>query len=276
MVRSYYVASDLAHALVTLATTAPSLVAWRQGALELLQGCLRFEAALFHELSPRVPLDRAGVIGFDLERFAATRRHWDDTAVELAPLTSLALQQGGVATDREAFFGGPSRSASSAQRASGPRSRARRWWDRGVARPLGIRSAMLAHLVLDGRIVSVAFLARRRDPPFSTREREAVQGLVPMLALGDGYHLARSLPALPGVPTRVRCLDERLTSRQRQVVEYVALGRTNVEIGTALGISMHTVRNLLVKICARLGAANRAEVVRLAVIHARPVLDPTP
>lgn len=259
IVHSYYVAPDLAHDLVALATTAPSLVAWRQGALERLRGCVRFEAGLFHELSPRVPLDRAGVIGFDLERFAATRRHWDDTAVQLAPLTSLALQQGGVATDREALR---------------PRTGARRWWDRGVARPLGVRSAMLAHLVLDGRIVSVAFLARRRDPPFSTREREAVRALVPVLALGDGYHLARSLPALPGVPTGVRCVDERLTARQRQVVEYVALGRTNAEIGVALGISMHTVRNLLVKICARLGAANRAEVVRLAVLYARPVIDP--
>jgi DNA-binding CsgD family transcriptional regulator len=258
MVRSYYVASDPSHELAALAAASTSLVAWRQGALERLRGYVRFEAALFHELSPRVPLDRAGVIGLDLERFAATRRQWDDHAVELAPITGLALQQGGVATDREAFA---------------PRSRARSSWDRAVTRPLGLRSAMLVHLVLDGRIVSVVMLARRLDPPFSTREREAVQALVPVLALGDGYHLSRSGPALPGVPTRVRCLDERLTERQREVVEYVALGRTNAEIGIALGISMHTVRNLLVKVCARIGAANRAEVVRLAVLHARPVRE---
>lgn len=263
-------ASDPSHALALLATTAPSLVAWRQGALEQLRALVRFEVALFHELSPRVPLERAGAIGLDLPRFAATRRQWDDAAVELAPLTSLALQQGGIATDREAF---------------GLRGRARSWWDRVVGRPLGLRSAMLAHVVLDARIVSAVLLARRHDPPFSTRERQAVQALVPVLALGDGYHLARSQlsrgaarldPSLPGIPTQVRCLDERLTARQRQVVEYVALGRTNAEIGTALGISPHTVRNLLVKVCARIGAANRAEVVRLAVLHARPVIDPGP
>jgi DNA-binding CsgD family transcriptional regulator len=239
-------------------------VAWRQCALERLRVHVRFEVGLFHELSPRVPLERAGAIGLDLQRFAATRREWDDNAVELAPLTMLALQQGGVATDREAF---------------GIRGRARTWWDRVAAVPLGLRSAMLAHLVLDARIVSGVLLARRRDPPFSTRERQAVQAWVPVLALGDGYHLARnrssqSGPSLPGVPTQVRCLDERLTERQRQVVEYVALGRTNAEIGTALGISMHTVRNLLVKVCTRIGAANRAEVVRLAVLHAKPVIDP--
>jgi DNA-binding CsgD family transcriptional regulator len=113
-------------------------------------------------------------------------------------------------------------------------------------------------------------LARRVDPPFSIREREAMQPLVPVLALGDGYQLARTRSSLPGVATQVRCLDERLTARQREVVEYVALGRTNAEIGAALGISIHTVRNLLVKVCARLQAANRAEVVRLAVVHARP------
>ena len=262
-------ASDPSHALARLATTAPSLVAWRQGALEHRRAHVRFEVARFHELSPRVPLERAGVIGLDPSRFAATRRQWDDNAVELAPLTSLALQQGGIATDREAF---------------GLRGRARSWWDRMVARPLGLRSAMLAHVVLDARIVSAVLLARRHDPPFSTRERQAVQALVPVLALGDGYHLARQLsreaarlgPLLPGVPTGVRCLDERLTARQRQVVEYVALGRTNAEIGTALGISPHTVRNLLVKVCARIGAANRAEVVRLAVLHARSVIDPGP
>jgi DNA-binding CsgD family transcriptional regulator len=259
MVRSYYVTSDPAHELALLAATAPSLAAWRQGALERLRAHVRFEAALFHELSPRAPLERAGSIGLDLERFAATRREWDDNAVQLAPLTTLALQQGGVATDREAF---------------GIRGRARSWWDRAVARPLGLRSAMLAHLVLDARIVAGVLLARRLDPPFSTPERQALQALVPVLAIGDGYHLARGQPSLPGVPTRVRCLDERLTHRQREVVEYVALGRTNAEIGTALGISLHTVRNLLVKVCARLGAANRAEVVRLAVLHAKPVIDP--
>jgi DNA-binding CsgD family transcriptional regulator len=257
MVRSYYVMPepDLRHTLASLAATARSLPAWRQSALEALRAHVRCEAALFHELSPRVPLERAGVVGLELERFAATRREWDDHAVQLAPLTTRALAQGGVATDREAF---------------GPRGRARAWWSRHVARPLGLRSAMMAHLVLDTRIVSVVLLARRTDPPFSTREREAMQPLVPVLALGDGYHLARSRSPLPGVATQVRCLDERLTARQREVVEYVALGRTNAEIGAALGISIHTVRNLLVKVCARLQAANRAEVVRLAVLHAGP------
>jgi DNA-binding CsgD family transcriptional regulator len=243
---------DLSTCLCALAARAGEVREWRQGALEALREHVRFEAALFHELSPRVPLDRAGVLDLDLSHLAATASQWDDHAVDLASLHQRALAQGGVATDREAF---------------GHRGRARARWNRLVARPLRIRSALAAHLVLDARIVSVVFLLRRRDPPFSTSERERLQPLVPVLAVCDGFHLARGRGSVGGMATGVRCRDERLTERQRRVVEYVALGRTNAEIGRALGISPHTVRNLLVKVRARLGAANRAEVVRLAVIH---------
>lgn len=258
MVRSYYVSvsatEDLRTRLCVLAAEARSLRQWRQAALEALRSHVRFEAAFFHELSPRAPPDRAGAVGLDFATIAATRSEWDDHAVDLAALPMRALAQGGVATDREAF---------------GHRGRARTRWNRLVARPMGIASAMVAHLVLDGRIVSAVFLARRRDPPFSRAEREAMGPLVPVLAVCDGLHLGRSQASIPGMVTGVRCLDERLSERQRQVVEYVALGRTNTEIGAALGVSPHTVRNLLVKVRARLGAANRAELVRLAVLHPR-------
>ncbi|MBL8941723.1 MAG: helix-turn-helix transcriptional regulator [Myxococcales bacterium] len=239
-------------ALAAIAVATPTIAQWRQAALVELRSHVRFEAALFHELSPRVPLSRAGVIGLELARLAATTKQWDDHAVSLAPLMHTALAQHGVATDREAF---------------GVRGAARTRWNRLVARPLGIRAASMAHLVVDERIISAVLLMRRRDPPFSTRERLAITALVPVLTLGDAYHLARAQPSLPGLVTGVRCVDERLTPRQREVVEYVALGRTNAEIGAALGTSIHTVRNLLVRVCARLGAANRAEVVRLAVLH---------
>jgi DNA-binding CsgD family transcriptional regulator len=46
----------------------------------------------------------------------------------------------------------------------------------------------------------------------------------------------------------------------------VALGRTNRQIAEMLRISPNTVRNTLANVCERLGAGNRADVVRLAVL----------
>ncbi len=66
-------------------------------------------------------------------------------------------------------------------------------------------------------------------------------------------------------PTRLACTDQRLTPRQRAIVEHVALGHTNAQIGLALGLSPYSVRNQLVQVFAAVGASNRADLVRLAV-----------
>ena len=52
-----------------------------------------------------------------------------------------------------------------------------------------------------------------------------------------------------------------LTPRQRDVVELLARGYTNHEIGTALQVSTNAVKNHLKQIFARLGVANRTECV---------------
>lgn len=51
-----------------------------------------------------------------------------------------------------------------------------------------------------------------------------------------------------------------LTPRQREIAALVAAGRTNAEIGGALGISGETVRNHLAMVMARLRMANRAQL----------------
>ena len=251
--------ADLALELCRLGAEADSLLAWREAALASLGRALSFDRALFHELSPRVPLAQAASLDLNLERLAADRSRWDDFAVEFGVLQQRALAQGGVATAREAFG------------ARGPR---RDRWEREVARPLGIRSLLAAHLVLAGRIISVVLLARRGDPEFTAREAERLRRLVPALVLADGYQRVRAGAVLPGQAVGVRCRDERLTPRQREIVEFVALGRSNAEIGRALGVSEHTVRNSLVTIRRRLGAANRAELVRVAVLYPGSAAEP--
>ena len=54
-----------------------------------------------------------------------------------------------------------------------------------------------------------------------------------------------------------------LTTRELRLLEWLASGRTNVQIGRCAGRSEKTVRNQLTGLYAKLGAANRAEAVAL-------------
>ena len=57
----------------------------------------------------------------------------------------------------------------------------------------------------------------------------------------------------------------KLTSRQREVLDSMTRGLTNQDIATQLGISMPSVRDHLQGIFDKLGAANRAEAVAIAL-----------
>src|SRR5690606_35375334 len=160
-------------------------------ALELVREVLPFEAALFHELSPRAPLEGGAWTGIDVEALVATRASWDDNAVVLGRLRDLALEQGGVALDHEAFARG---------------SRARRGGDRRVARTLGLRSIARAHRVVRDRIASVRMLARKRMPRFEEREREQLAALLRVVAVGDALQQALVRGAVHGPARELACV----------------------------------------------------------------------
>lgn len=225
---------------------------FRAQALELIAPYVKYDAALFHALSPRVPLDTGVLLGIEPARIAASMASWDRLAVELEALRSHALAHGGVAGDREAFP---------------PRSRARTRFEAGVVKPLAMRSLAIVHLTLHERIFAAVLLLRRRADPFRTSELQTLRALQPVLSLADAAQGAFAAEASASQPTRLRCVDQRLTARQREIVEHVALGHTNAETAQALGLSANTLRNHLVAIFQRLGAANRADVVRLAVLR---------
>jgi DNA-binding CsgD family transcriptional regulator len=254
MVRSYPVtdAATGCQRLCDIARQATSAAAFRETALALLAGLIEFDAALFHELSPRVPLERAASIGLELAALEAGRDGWDENAVLFGRLRELALAQDGVVTDSEAFPAG---------------SRARKAWQTRVERPLRVRTLLMGHLLVQERILSAVLLFRRSARGFSARDQACLRGLLPALALGDALHQALEHKSLSGPPAQLRCVDQRLTARQREIVERVALGHTNAQIGSALGLSENTVRNLLTEARRRLGAANRAEIVRVAVLR---------
>ncbi len=73
--------------------------------------------------------------------------------------------------------------------------------------------------------------------------------------------LARVLPEL----SRGTDGGTRLTRRERDVLELMANGRSNAEIGQALFISTNTVRNHVANLLAKLGARSRGEAVAIAV-----------
>ena len=58
----------------------------------------------------------------------------------------------------------------------------------------------------------------------------------------------------------------RLTDREKQILAYVPVGLSNIEIGAKLGISHHTVRNYISRILVKLNYSKRTELAAYAGI----------
>jgi DNA-binding CsgD family transcriptional regulator len=235
--------------LAELARSSTDLAAFRGDALDCLLRVLPCDVALFHELSPRSTLARAALHNVDVGWLTSTLDTWDQFAVLFGALIVDGQAHAGVGLARRAFSG---------------RRTIKQAWTR-ITRPLGVSEIALLHLTVHERIISAVVLGRKRARAlFSDSELGLLAQLAPVLSVCDAW-LQQRAGAPAGMPVAVRCLDGRLTPRQRSVVEQVALGHADHEIAAALEISPHTVRNLLVTIRTRLGAANRAEVVHRAV-----------
>jgi DNA-binding CsgD family transcriptional regulator len=245
--------AELRARLDALATHASSLRAYRTEVLDLLRTVVSFDAAVFHALSPRVPLETGVVIGIEPERIARSVAAWDDLAVELGALRELANARL-VATDREAFPLG---------------SRARARFERHIARPFNMQSLCLVHLVVRDSVRAAILLLSRKRRPLDAGTLAVLRELAPAIAVADTLHATLDGAPSSQLARRLVCRDQRLTPRQREVVEHVALGHTNAAIAQALGLSPNTARNYLARIFARVGAANRADLVRLAVLAPR-------
>ena len=63
------------------------------------------------------------------------------------------------------------------------------------------------------------------------------------------------------VPT-LNAPESVLSAREVRLLEWLAQGRSNVQIGHCAGRSEKTVRNQLTSLYAKLGAANRAAGIR--------------
>lgn len=66
---------------------------------------------------------------------------------------------------------------------------------------------------------------------------------------------------------------KNLTERETEVVELLAKGLTNKEIGEELFISRHTVKAVLEKVYEKIGIHNRVLVAMYVIKHNRNVLE---
>ncbi len=68
----------------------------------------------------------------------------------------------------------------------------------------------------------------------------------------------------PGTAGASQAILADLTEREREVLVQVAAGRSNLEIGAALHVSVATVKTHVSRLLAKLGARDRAQLVVLS------------
>ena len=90
-------------------------------------------------------------------------------------------------------------------------------------------------------------------------------GAVAEVPLGCLARLQRALaaPAAPGVAPKAGLIDP-LTSRELEVLEMLAAGRSNQVIASQLVVTLDTVKKHVSHVLGKLGAANRTEAVARA------------
>jgi transcriptional regulator EpsA len=77
--------------------------------------------------------------------------------------------------------------------------------------------------------------------------------------------LATPTRATPAASTLEPVPPSQITDREKEILRWVREGKSNQQIGDVLGISALTVKNHVQKILRKLGAANRAQAVAIAM-----------
>jgi DNA-binding CsgD family transcriptional regulator len=131
-------------------------------------------------------------------------------------------------------------------------------------RPLRIEDAMAVPLHVDQRFL-VSFVLNRSGRGFTERDRELAEILRPHLAnlyrLGIAAERARERPA----EAEAEAAQVPLTPREREVLDWVAAGKTNRDIAAILGASPRTVEKHLERIYEKLGVETRTAAVMRAI-----------
>jgi len=110
------------------------------------------------------------------------------------------------------------------------------------------------------------------SPQRNRRERTALKFLLPYIdsALRQvelmPHQYASITPAVPDAPAGTEAdpaagSDTVLSAREAEIMKWVALGKTNIEIGSILNVSSFTVKNHMQRIFKKLDVFSRAQAV---------------
>jgi DNA-binding CsgD family transcriptional regulator len=170
----------------------------------------------------------------------------------------------------------------------------------GLLGDYGFDHCMYAPMIYRGRLIGSVAVARTEDkPPFTTGDLRVAERLarfaqiaitnaarheaicapneldernpmVDTVRLGEDAKATVSVTALPEVSAQLR---EQLTERELEVFKHLALGLTNAEIGSELGIALNTVKQHVRHVYEKLGARTRVEAVQIgaALIGGAPL-----
>jgi DNA-binding CsgD family transcriptional regulator len=126
-------------------------------------------------------------------------------------------------------------------------------------RAIRIDHVMAVPIHVDRRLL-VSFVLNRSGRGFSDRDRERLELIRPHL--GNIYRLGAA-----AVPVPEAEIAESLTPREREVLRWLAAGKTDRDIGAILDISPRTVHKHLQHIYAKLGVETRTAAAVQAVRH---------
>jgi DNA-binding CsgD family transcriptional regulator len=133
-------------------------------------------------------------------------------------------------------------------------------------RRIGIEHVTAVPIHVDRRFL-VSFVLNRAAAAFSDRERELLELVRPHLA--NLYRLSVAIDRADATPAG-GWDTAPLTPREREVLDWVAAGKTNRDVAAILGASPRTVEKHLERIYEKLGVETRTAAVMRAIKLARP------
>ena len=115
--------------------------------------------------------------------------------------------------------------------------------------------------------IETFFVLASQTAPFTPRQRLCLELLLPhMHSTWQRVQVVeRELRELPPPQMARSASASQITERERQILSWLREGCSNPQIGETLGISALTVKNHVQKILRKLGAANRAQAVAIAI-----------